>query len=281
MTADEGRAEIEPYLAAMDQPTIDGFNTWCVSKLARREGMKVVLSGLGGDEVFAGYPSFTQVPRIHRLYRLLGPLRGLAARVLGRAQPGSPWRRLAAYLDGSGGWMGAYHALRGIFTELEAKMIAEALCGESVGAADWNWPNSERQPDDPRDCVSCLELACYMRNQLLRDSDIFSMTHGLELRVPFVDMTLLGTLLQIPARTRLRQGKQLLLEAVPEIPDWIRNQPKRGFAFPFQQWMEGTFGERLQEAERISPVPLNSWYRRWAVAALLHVMARSEVGKTI
>jgi len=105
-----------------------------------------------------------------------------------------------------------------------------------------------------------------MRNQLLRDSDVFSMAHGLELRVPFVDARLANVLQSTPPEIRLRKGKQLLLEAVPEIPEWVRNQSKRGFRFPFQQWMEGQFGESLEEAQEISPVQLNAWYRTWAVA---------------
>jgi asparagine synthase (glutamine-hydrolysing) len=67
----------------------------------------------------------------------------------------------------------------------------------------------------------------------------------------------------------LRQGKQLLLEAVPEIPVWVRNQPKRGFRFPFDDWMQGEFGEILATADEKTTVPLVTWYRRWALAAVL------------
>lgn len=266
MKPEEGAAEIPAFLAAIDQPSIDGFNTWCVSKLARREGMKVVLSGLGGDEWFAGYGSFQRIPRFHRIHRLLGPLRPLAARLLETRQPGSPWRRLAAFLRGGGTWLEAFHAQRGIFTQDEAECLAEVLAGESPGMPDWD---SAALPADPRAVVSEMELNRYMRNQLLRDSDVFSMAHGLELRVPFVDVRLAESLRSIPPEVRLRQGKQLLLEAVPEIPEWVRNQAKRGFRFPFQQWMEGQFGELLGEAQRVSPVPLNAWYRTWAVAVAM------------
>jgi asparagine synthase (glutamine-hydrolysing) len=271
MTPEEGAAEIPAYLEAVDQPTIDGFNTWCVSKLARREGAKVVLSGLGGDEIFAGYGSFDRVPMFHTWYQRLGPLRWLLARLLDTRPPGTPWRRLAAFLHGNGGWLESYHAQRGIFTPQEAAALAETLSGEKPGAPIWELSGS---PDDARDTVSQLEITRYMRNQLLRDSDLFSMAHGLELRVPFVDQRFLCAIQQIPAGSRLRQGKLLLLDAIPEVPDWVRNQPKKGFRFPFQHWMEGQFGGLLVEAKRMSPVPLKAWYRTWAVAVALHVMAQ-------
>ncbi len=271
MTSTEGSAEIPAYLSSVDQPTIDGFNTWCVSKLARREGMKVVLSGLGGDEIFGGYRSFENVPRLYEWHRRLGRLRGTVARVLETLPSGTPLRRLAEFLRGSGGWLEAYHCQRGIFTPLEAWSLAKSLTGECPERVSWEIPEL---PASPQASVSELELARYMRNQLLRDSDVFSMAHGLELRVPFVDQRFLDSIRLIPVHERIRQGKQLLLDAVPEVPEWIRNQPKRGFRFPFQQWMEGQFGEQLADAQSLSPVPLNYWYRTWAVAVALSVLKR-------
>jgi asparagine synthase (glutamine-hydrolysing) len=266
MTQDEGLAEIPAFMEAVDQPGIDGFNTWCVSKLASREGMKVVLSGLGGDELFAGYSSFVRVPQFRSLYRGLGPLlRPVAARMLDFHPAGSPLRRLAAFLRGGGEWLAAYHTQRGIFTPTEAEALAGHLAGEAA-AADWTLADL---PDEPRDAVSRLEITRYMGYQLLRDSDVYSMAQGLELRVPFVDVRLIRSLSEIPPAIRLRQGKQLLLEAVPEIPDWIRNQRKAGFRFPFQRWMESGCGEIMEEAKRESPVELKEWYRTWAVAAAL------------
>ncbi len=266
MTQEEGCAEIPAFLAAGDQPSIDGFNTWCVSKLARREGMKVVLSGLGGDEWFAGYESFKRVPQFRHLHRVLGPLRPLVACMLRASPPGSPWHRLASYLRSEGSWLEAFHAQRGIFTPEEANILAKSFTGQAPASANWHLDDL---PDNLRTVVSHLEITRYMRNQLLRDSDVFSMAHGLELRVPFVDVRLAETLRSLPPELRLRQGKKLLLEAVPEVPEWVKNQPKRGFRFPFQQWMEGQFGDLLVEACKKSPVPLNAWYRSWAVAAAL------------
>lgn len=268
MTPEEGAAEIPHFLSAMDQPGIDGFNTWCVSKLARREGMKVVLSGLGGDELFAGYSSFDRVPHYQRWYKSLGFLRPVVASGLELKQTASPFRRLGSFLRGGGKWLEAYHVQRGIFTPVEAAELAGHLAGVP---AEMNWEVPDL-PEHPQDIVSRLELTRYMRYQLLRDSDVYSMAHGLELRVPFVDVRLLETVSGIPAADRLRQGKQLLLEAMPEVPEWVRNQPKRGFRFPFQAWMENGFSELLEQASGESPVPLKAWYRTWAVAAAVRVI---------
>jgi asparagine synthase (glutamine-hydrolysing) len=269
MTAAEGRHEVSGYLRAMDQPTIDGFNTWCVSKLANRSGIKVVLSGLGGDEIFGGYPSFTQVPRLLRLHRVAGPLRGAVAAALSLAAAGSRWRRLAAFMNGPGTPLAAFHAQRGIFTEAESNRLAGALAGAVPDPLDWSIPDL---PADELDAISYLEISRYMRNQLLRDSDVFAMAHGVELRVPFVDARLLGSLAAIPSRIRLRPGKALLLEAVPEIPEWVRGQPKRGFRFPFEEWMRGSFADLLDGAELRSSTELGTWYRRWAMASALQRM---------
>ncbi len=273
MTQAEGAAEIAAFLKAMDQPSIDGFNTWCVSKLARREGLKVVLSGLGGDEIFAGYASFERVPRFWQSFRRLGPFRLLMANILNRQAAASPWRRLASFFRGGGFWLEAYHAQRGIFTAEEAAALAGAISGQAVSKAEWELADL---PEDPREVVSHLEITRYMRNQLLRDSDVFSMAHGLELRVPFVDACLLNSLAVIPSDVRLRQGKQLLLVAVPEIPEWVRNQAKRGFSFPFQKWMEGQFGDLLGQAQHTSPVPLKAWYRTWAVAVAIRALGQNR-----
>jgi asparagine synthase (glutamine-hydrolysing) len=266
MTAGDGRAEIEPYLAAMDQPTTDGLNVWCVSKLARRSGIKVVLSGLGGDEMFGGYSSFTQIPLFLCLHRSLGGMRAPIAELLDRTPAGSRWRRLAAFLRGPATPLAAFHAQRGIFTDEEAVELAREITGTQAAPAQWLLENL---PDDARDVVSFMELALYMRNQLLRDSDVFSMAHGVELRAPFVDARLFAALKDIPAAVRLRAGKKLLVDAVPEIPQWVRNQPKRGFRFPLQEWMQGEFGKMLAAAENISNVPLVTWFRKWAIAAVL------------
>lgn len=272
MTAAEGAAEIPAFLDAVDQPSIDGFNTWCVARLARREGMKVVLSGLGGDEWFGGYDSFRRVPRFRRLHRMPAGLRSMISSLLRLSPPGSRWRRLAAFLCSGGSWLDAYHVQRGIFTRQEAELVAHRLTGRQVtGSAD---ACDGDPPCDGPAAVGFLEVTRYMRNQLLRDSDVFSMAHGLELRVPMVDARLADALLTIPPELRFLRGKRLLLDAVPEVPRWVVEQPKRGFRFPFRRWLACGFGGMLAKAGRASPVALREWYRTWAVAIAIECLER-------
>jgi asparagine synthase (glutamine-hydrolysing) len=279
LDAAAGRQLFSQYLQVMDQPSIDGLNTFTVSKFARDQGMKVVLSGLGGDELFGGYKSFREVPRLARLNRRLrwaGPLR-VGAQALLRRSGRPPLRRLGELLGQPARLDTAYAALRGTFTAAEATMLTRHYTGEEVV----NDFSTEHLPTDPtpEDTVSRLELTRYMRNQLVRDSDVMSMAHGLELRVPFLDLPLVDTLTRIPAAIRLQAGKRFLLQAVPEVPDWIANQPKRGFLFPFDQWLGAEWREVFGALDRTCPVPTQTWYRKWALFVFERWRERTFTGQ--
>ena len=279
LDAAAGRQLFSQYLRVMDQPSIDGLNTFTVSKFARDQGMKVVLSGLGGDELFGGYPSFRQVPRLARLNRRLrwtGPIRAGVRAVLRRAHR-PQLRRLGEMLGQPARLDTAYSALRGTFTDAEATMLTRHYTGES-GADDFSAAEPPADPT-PEDAVSRLELTRYMRNQLVRDSDVMSMAHGLELRVPFLDLPLVDTLTRIPAAIRLQAGKRFLLQAVPEVPDWIANQPKRGFLFPFDQWLGAEWREVFGALDRTCPVPTQTWYRKWALFVFERWRERTFTGQ--
>ena len=256
------------FLRASDQPTIDGLNTFAISKLAREHGMKVVLSGLGGDELFAGYKSFDDVPRLSALNRGLsytGPLRTAVGEGLQRIAGDPRWRRLGDVLTQPPDLANAYTTFRGIFTRAEAEALVRSYVPDV--------PRRLCHPDDdtagsdptPRDAISRLELTRYMRNQPLRDSDTMSMAWGLELRVPFLDGPLVDALSRIPASVRLQPGKRFLLQAVPEVPDWVTSQPKRGFMFPFERWLGDEWRDTFAAVERNSPVPAETWYRKWCL----------------
>jgi asparagine synthase (glutamine-hydrolysing) len=264
------RGLLAKFLEASDQPSIDGFNTFCVSKLAHDQGLKVVLSGVGGDEIFGGYQSFQLVPRMVYASRMLDParpLRRVAGRILQRGFMSARTNRLGQFLCDVPITAAAYWATRGIFTPEEVqRLLPRYGCAESGNESQL----AMFVPAQPTllDEISYLEIARYMRNQLLRDSDVMSMAWSLELRVPFVDNKLLAQIARIPAQIRLRRGKQILLDAVPEIPQWVRNRPKMGFSFPFKDWVTGEWDDVFRRIRAQSPVRLKNWYRAWCLFAL-------------
>ena len=254
------------FLAAADQPSIDGFNTFTVSRFARQHGTKVVLSGLGGDELFGGYPSFREVPRLAKWGRragLAGGFGSAAARLAGEFG-GARLRRVQDLLTPATNITNAYGVFRGIYNRAEAMALTEHYAG---GNDDVVEPVSAAAIIDPtpEDTISRLELTRYMRNQLLRDTDVMSMASGVELRVPFLDSELFATVSRIPAATRLEPGKALLLRAVPEVPDWVARRPKRGFLFPMASWLDDVLSQEFAAFDRVPPVAMETWYRRWAV----------------
>ena len=228
-------AEFLPgFLAAIDQPTVDGFNSYCVSALASQQGLKVVLSGLGGDELFGGYPSFSRIPRLLRWHRRLGSLRPVVARLLAQ-RPSHRQQRLAAFLLGPATTAAAYRCQRCLFAPNEVKLLLQHWQLENDGPI---FEPTAVVCSSLADEIAWLESRNYMGQQLLRDSDVFSMAHGLELRLPLVDTQLLADIAGIPATQRLASGKKLLQAAVPEILERLPPVTKRGFSFPFQNWFE-------------------------------------------
>ncbi|MEH2140494.1 asparagine synthase (glutamine-hydrolyzing) [Nostoc sp.] len=277
VTASLGRDLLPKFLASIDQPSIDGFNTFCVSQIARKDGTKVVLSGLGGDELFGGYKTFQQVPNMVRWGQQLQKIQPISSSLgRGLASLGiSPrMRRLGDFLQQKPTTAAAYRSFRGIFSHREAWKItqhylkdASLPIWEGVIFQDRSLPKNLPSLEDE---VSLLELSCYMRNQLLRDSDVMSMAWGLELRVPLVDQALLEAIASIPSTIRLAQGKQLLVQAIPELPSWLLNRPKRGFFFPFQQWIEKDWSDYFPAQELGKDINLKLWYRNWSLAILHH-----------
>lgn len=233
----------EHLLAAMDQPSIDGINTWFVAKAAAQQGLKVALSGIGGDELFGSYPSFTQLPKLLKALRgfTASPLIGRAVRkslsVLSGALP-SP--KYAGLLEYGGTLGGAYLLRRGLFMPWE---IA-ALLGRDMAAQGLTDLNTLKALaackygiGSERLAISALETQWYMKNQLLRDADWAGMAHSLEIRVPFVDTTLLGNFVEITSFKPVQEKAMIARSVAPELPEAILNRPKTGFAVPIYQWL--------------------------------------------
>src|SRR6266478_2952829 len=255
LTEKEFVEDLPQILEAMDQPSIDGVNAWFVSKAAKEAGLKVAISGLGGDELLGGYPSFLDLPRWRRQFGLFAGVPGLgflARKLIGGVAPGFARARPKALgvLEHSGTWAGTYLLRRGLFlpNELPEVMDAEIAREGLRRLKPLHRLAASLMPDPSSDVarVCVLESAHYMRNQLLRDADWAGMAHSLEIRVPLVDFTLLGALARaIPALTP-GAGKAALADApaVP-LPNEIVTRAKSGFGVPTGAWMNAAASEGL------------------------------------
>ena len=243
-------ATLPEALCAMDQPTIDGINTYLVSAKARGAGVKVALSGLGADEMFAGYSNFRRVPRMEKFFNQFARLpkaarRPLSAAVALLAGSGDRNRKMAELAGDHGSVVHPYFLARMLFRNSERRALFSRLDQDATQQTlDQILQESveDSKSLDPVNRVSYLESKFYMRNTLLRDSDFMSMAHGLEVRVPFLDKALVEACFRIPGRLKVRGDlpKGLLLANLGvELPREIVNRPKRGFTLPFERWLRG------------------------------------------
>lgn len=230
-------------LAAMDQPSIDGANTFLVAEAARGAGLKVALSGLGGDELLGGYPSFRQLPALRRLLAPAAPLRPLGRlfrRLSGPALARLTSPKWAGLLEYGGSWGGAYLLRRGLYMPWELPGFLDP----DLVRAGWGALDLERRLEAtvtglPNDHlrVSALETAWYMRNQLLRDADWAGMAHSVEIRVPYVDLPLLRALAPRLGRPDAPDKRALARAAPLALPPELLQRPKSGFSVPVRDWL--------------------------------------------
>jgi asparagine synthase (glutamine-hydrolysing) len=293
-------AAIPDALRAMDLPTIDGINTYFVSRETRRAGVKVALSGLGGDEVFAGYSSFRTVPRMERFAQfwkqIPGLVRGPVYSAFAALAPANDQnRKLASLAHDNGRVLHPYFLSRMLFMPSQRDLLLRDSGGLSTEVATESQRERLRSALvlDAINRVSYLESRCYMLNTLLRDADSMSMSQGLEVRVPLIDHQLAKTVLALPGEWKLNgTPKNLLVAAMAgSLPDEIVHRPKRGFTLPFEHWMrqelrseiepvlgrkrlnDGPLGELLV-ADRVERVwndflsGETSWSRPWSLYVL-------------
>jgi asparagine synthase (glutamine-hydrolysing) len=271
----EFEADLPAILDAMDLPTIDGINTWFVAKAAHEAGIKVALSGLGADECFGGYPSFADVPRsVHWLRPLsfvpgLGPLvrHGLSAAInagLG-LHP-----KAAGLLQYGGDWAGAYLLRRSVYMPWELdELIDPALVADGLRRLA---PLSHIaaalhgvRPLGDFDRVAALETAFYMRNQLLRDADWAGMSHGVEIRVPYVDPFFLAALPPGDVLARVNAKDAVADVPVPPLPAAVRERRKTGFVTPVGRWLREAAGTQAEGTPAADAVDISAASRSWAL----------------
>ena len=299
--------ELPEAIAAMDQPTMDGMNTYVISKATKVAGVTVALSGMGGDEVFGGYRNFRNVPRMMR-FRALASWTSPVWRYLLGSTPllGTDFRsKLLCLLTGSYPASHPYFLARSLFLPDRVRRFfaPDVVASNNHNAGYERLADMVREVEnlDAVNQVSVLEASAYMANMLLRDTDFMSMAHAVEVRVPLLDHHLWEYVLPLRGRLKLDRHlpKPLLLKAVrPGIPEEIYHRPKMGFQLPFAHWMRDQLrpeletelnevddsGVLLLKSSQISSVwgeflrGRTSWSRPWALYVLKQWVRRNFGG---
>jgi asparagine synthase (glutamine-hydrolysing) len=282
LPAERAADEFDKYVDALDQPSADGVNTYFVSQAAREAGLTVALSGTGGDEVFAGYSNFRRFGRLVTFGRLAQPFASLLSLFLGESIRA---RKLVAIAESGGDAAETYSILRAMFSSREVERLFHLLPPRATGITD--------QRTDSVGTYSRLEITHYLRNTLLRDTDVMSMAHSLEVRVPLLDVELLESVAAIPGALKMARStnKPLLTAACSSLPAQVGARRKMGFVLPMDIWFRGSLRNRIADAigrsrwldgrslwqSFLNRSKTVSWSRIWTIAALIEWSERNEV----
>lgn len=256
---------IDDFMAALDQPSIDGLNTFFVSKAAKESGLKTVLSGVGGDEIFYGYPSFKNAKKLN----FLSKIPYFIIQMLKMSHKYKKLELLQVEND-----LASYLPTRSLFTPTEIADILKVdrdFVYKTIVKLWENYNSSHIQAID--DKISFFELNMYMKNQLLRDTDVFGMANSLEIRVPFLDKELVDYVLRIKPKKKYDRhiNKIILADATRSLlPDEVIDRPKMGFTLPFEYWFRKNI-DKFELPADIKHKFINKqlhWSRVWALLVL-------------
>lgn len=247
-------------LSAMDQPTIDGINTYLISRSAHEVGLKVALSGLGGDELFGGYPSFQLIPKLMQRKKLFKyiPFMKWGVGVCKGLFPSDQSTKMEHWVQGKLSGAHEYFLIRALFCqEPVTHLFADKKQARTEIEKDYLRTQNQIEQfpsDDEFNQISYLETFHYLQNMLLRDVDMMSMAHPLEVRVPFMDHRLVEMMFRLPGKEKAGAAKHLLIESMKSLlPDNVWQRKKMGFGIPFDMWMRGALREEI-ETVLLSPM---------------------------
>jgi asparagine synthase (glutamine-hydrolysing) len=266
-------------LNAMDQPSIDGVNTWFASKAAAERGYKVALSGIGGDELFRGYTYMGKISREVKWGKAIASIPGAVELLKGpcaylarhRAQP-----KFNGVPEFIGSLEGAYFLRRSLFLPHELQVLmGKEMAMEGLARLGGSPPGMTRANAVNDEAGACLlDSTLYLRNQLLRDSDWASMHHSLELRTPLVDFALLEALKPFLPTLPRGAGKAMLANSpANSLPHDVINRAKTGFSIPMTEWLIATYDQRHWAANPLLAPAGTPWARRWAKAVIGNTIA--------
>jgi len=278
LTGQEVARDLDTFLSSCDQPTGDGVNTYYASQTAHEGGVKVALSGLGGDELLGGYPSFRAVPSLARrlplFRRLPAQVRSLITATLNLG--GTRARKLSDFLTYASDAHEIGALQRRVFQESRRlSMLAPELEGQIKGSSALHprldSMRADVSADDLFSLVSAWEMRTYMADVLLRDSDVMSMRHSLELRVPFIDRPLIEWVWRQQSRFKddPRQPKSALAEAAADVlPAGLSKRKKRGFTLPFPIWMRGELRPFVEDTLSAASVGSSGYFAVGPIQAM-------------
>ena len=228
-------------LGSMDHPSVDGPNTYMVSKATKEAGITVAISGLGGDELFAGYPVFTQLPKLLRSRIMRSPqaLREMVAWLGSGVLRSSKGKKALRLLKGERSLSALYPEFRKVDAQDEISKILNDKIEQEHFAFDFLTPDALLNENELLAAISHAEIRAYMQNVLLRDADQMSMAHALEIRVPFLDHKLVELAMGLgdDFKEPIFPKSSLVESLQGLLPDEIVHRKKMGFTFPWSTWV--------------------------------------------
>jgi len=300
LTPNDFKNELNDALLAMDHPSGDGPNTYVVSKATKNAGITMALSGLGGDELFAGYDIFNRTLKLDKLKWLSGiPGISLAAKLNKTIRPGVASAKIAELLElNSLSFKNTYPLSRQVLLEDQINKLMKDKSKAKNSVAEII-KNINSQSNNLLSSVGIAEISTYMQNVLLRDTDQMSMAHALEIRVPFLDYELVEYVMGLPDNYKIPSTpKKLLVDALGEmLPPEIVNRPKMGFTLPWKNWLKTDFRALCEEnlkllgqnphfnAEEINSLwqrflkddPFITWSRIWYLVVLQRWITENKI----